>query len=282
MAQTHRNQVGEFPRASVVFGQNRPVVGCLRRSLLIGRLPPRDRGENEESRPPVHWCDATCSTVAIPGLRRLDRGPALFRLLLGAEEGVDVDPHSAAGATVALDLTVGDPIVNGASRDARDAAGFSDRDGAPAESRHECPEVHDAYHGARAKYRRGFASESDGCVGCLALGRLSGLALACEYERAVFAAGRPSRCSPSCLRRLRGAGWARRSRYLRHRLYRAFDPTLTRAQRAYDAGTPTRWPASQNQPLPSERMSKSSAEQTVCEAGIAPQALHRRKSANVC
>ena len=27
--------------------------GCLRRSLLIGRLHPRDRGGNEESRPPV-------------------------------------------------------------------------------------------------------------------------------------------------------------------------------------------------------------------------------------
>ena len=80
----------------------------------------------------------TCSTVAIPGLRRLDRGPALFRLLLGAEEGVGVDPHSASGSTVALDLPVGDPVVDGASRDARDAAGFRDRDGAPAESRHVC------------------------------------------------------------------------------------------------------------------------------------------------
>ena len=27
MAQPHGNQVGEFPRAAVVFGQNRPVVG---------------------------------------------------------------------------------------------------------------------------------------------------------------------------------------------------------------------------------------------------------------
>ena len=26
MTQTHRNQAGEFPRAPVVFGQNRPVV----------------------------------------------------------------------------------------------------------------------------------------------------------------------------------------------------------------------------------------------------------------
>ena len=36
---------------------SRPVSRCLRRSLLIGQLHPRDRGENEESRPPVHWAD---------------------------------------------------------------------------------------------------------------------------------------------------------------------------------------------------------------------------------